>query len=49
MNKFNIVIYYFSVTHGLTLEYFTFRKEPIGCGEPSEIIRKARSNTKSLQ
>ncbi|KAK6634380.1 hypothetical protein RUM43_011781 [Polyplax serrata] len=36
-----------NLTHGLTLEYFTFRKEPIGCGEPSEVIRNARSNSKS--
>lgn len=34
----------FSVTHGLTLEYFTFRKEALGCGEPFETIRNARLN-----
>ncbi|KAL0274691.1 UNVERIFIED_CONTAM: hypothetical protein PYX00_002761 [Menopon gallinae] len=32
------------LTQGLTLEYFTFRKEALGCGEPFETIRNARLN-----
>lgn len=36
------------LTPGLSINNFTFRKEPLGCGEPKEIIRNARPHQKNL-